>query len=315
MPSFALGTRDPSHVDRFTPGLGGDGTNSPSNLDGVPDLQWRANINPTQSKAEQYNVRVDFNVTANDLIAFSMFRVPQSSDSFNGSPREMNAFHHTQLNEAETVIWNHVFSSSMLNEARANIAGWNWKDLENNPDGPWGLPSIYIQRVDGSGTIGTLQPDNHLDFGIGAPGPVRSEDHRRQEHADQGDEEPHAEDGRRDHAHDVRGHRAMVGAAVVLLQQHVGLPERRAVGRERDVRSAHRRADRLPEGHTADLVRAVRAGRLQGAAEPDGDAAGCGGSASDRSPRQNDNLSSVVLGSGANALTDMALGWEGRSTR
>ena len=99
-----------------------------------------------------------------------MFRVPQSSDSFNGSTREMNAFHHTQLNEAETVIWNRVFSSSMLNEARANVAGWNWKDLENNPEGPWGLPSIYIQRVDGSGTIGTIQPDNHLDFGIGAPG-------------------------------------------------------------------------------------------------------------------------------------------------
>ena len=48
--SFPLGTRDPSHVDRFTPGLGGDGTNSPSNLDGVPDLQWRANINPTEEQ-------------------------------------------------------------------------------------------------------------------------------------------------------------------------------------------------------------------------------------------------------------------------
>ena len=56
--------RDPSHVDRFTPGLGGDGTNNPSNLDGVPDIQWRANVNPTKSKAEQYNVRVDFNATA-----------------------------------------------------------------------------------------------------------------------------------------------------------------------------------------------------------------------------------------------------------
>ncbi len=170
LPSFAVGTRDPSHVDRFTPGLGGDGTNNPSNLDGIADIQWRANVNPTESRAEQYNVRVDFNATARDLIAFSMFRVPQSSDSFNGSTREMNLFHHTQSNEAETVIWNHVFAGSMLNEARANVAGWNWKDLENNPDGPWGLPSVYIQRVDSSGTIGTIQPNNHLDFGIGAPG-------------------------------------------------------------------------------------------------------------------------------------------------
>jgi hypothetical protein len=169
--SFGLGTRDPSHVDRFTPGLGGDGTNSPSNLDGVPDLQWRANIKPSSSKAEQYNLRVDFNVTQNDLVAFSMFRVPQSSDSLNGTAREMNAFHHTQLNEAETVIWNHIFSPGMLNEARANIAGWNWKDLENNPDGPWGLPSVYVQRVDSSATLGTIpNDDNKLSFGIGAPG-------------------------------------------------------------------------------------------------------------------------------------------------
>ena len=169
---FPLGARDPSFVNNFSPGLGGDGTGSPSNLDGVPDMLWLVTGNPTKSTASQYNVRIDFNATANDLLAFSMYRVPQSSDSFNGTTREMNQFHHTQVNEAETIIWNHVFSPTLLNEARANAAGWRWRDFDNNPDGPWGLPSTYIQSVDGSGTIGTLQPDpnNHLDFGIGAPG-------------------------------------------------------------------------------------------------------------------------------------------------
>jgi hypothetical protein len=167
---FPLGARDPSFVDRFSPGLGGDGTGSPSNLDGVPDILWLVTGNPSKSTASQYNVRVDFNATANDLLAFSMYRVPQSSDSINGSTREMNQFHHTQVNEAETIIWNRVFSPTLLNEARANAAGWRWRDLDNNPDGPWGLPSTYIQGVDGSGTIGTVQSNNHLDFGIGAPG-------------------------------------------------------------------------------------------------------------------------------------------------
>ncbi len=198
--SFPLGTRDPSHVDRFTPGLGGDGTNSPSNLDGVPDLQWRASIKPSNSKAEQYNLRVDFNVTQNDLVAFSMFRVPQSSDSLNGTARDMNAFHHTQLNEAETVIWNHVFSPSMLNEARANIAGWNWKDLDNNPEGPWGLPNVHIKRVDSSSTLrddsGRRQQTQLRDRRARA---LRPEDDRREEHADEGDEQPRHQDGRRDH--------------------------------------------------------------------------------------------------------------------
>ena len=126
-------------------------------------------------------------------------------------------------NDAETVLWNRVFSSTLLNEARANLAGWNWKDLKNNPDGPWGLPSLYIQRVDGSGTIGTIRAgDNQLAFGIGAPGEFDQKTYRRQEYADQGMKQPYAEDGRRDHAHDVRGYGALVGAAFVLLQQHVG---------------------------------------------------------------------------------------------
>ena len=167
---FPLGAGDPAFVDRFSPGLGGDGTGSPANLDGVPDILWLVTDNPTESAASQYNVRVDFNATANDLLAFSMYRVPQSSDSFNGSTREMNRFHHTQINEAETLIWNRIFSPSLLNEARANAAGWRWRDLDNNPDGPWGLPSVFIQSIDGSGTIGGIQPNNHLDFGIGAPG-------------------------------------------------------------------------------------------------------------------------------------------------
>ncbi len=167
---FPLGTPDPSFVDRFSPGLGGDGTGSPANLDGIPDILWLVTGNPTKSVNQQYNFRFDYNATSRDLLAFSMFRVPTTTDSLNGSTRAMNQFHHETINEAETILWNHVFSSSLLNEARANAAGWRWRDLENNPDSPWGLPNVYIQRLDGSGTIGNIQDNNHLDMGIGAPG-------------------------------------------------------------------------------------------------------------------------------------------------
>jgi hypothetical protein len=166
---FPLGTRDPSFTGRTSPGLGGDGTGNPSNLDGVPDMVWIANTNPSESTNQQYNVRVDFNATAKDLIAFSMYQVPTSNDSINGSLRDMNQFHNTRDNGAETVLWNRTISPTLLNEVRVNHAGWSWDDLGNNPDGPWGLPSVYIQNVDGSTTLGTIT-DNHLDFGIGAPG-------------------------------------------------------------------------------------------------------------------------------------------------
>jgi hypothetical protein len=168
---FPLGSRDPSFVNNTTPGLGGDGTNNPANLDGIPDIQWLANSNPTKSTAQQFNGRVDFQASEADLIAFSFYRVPTTTDSFNGTIRPMNQFHHEQTNHAETVLWNRVLSSTLLNEARANLAGWYWQDLKNNPDGPWGLPSLYTQNVNGSSTIGTIEgADRQLAFGIGAPG-------------------------------------------------------------------------------------------------------------------------------------------------
>ena len=51
---------------------------------------------------------------------------------------------------------------------------------------------------------------------------VRPVDVRLQGHADEGGQEPHDQDGRRAHADAVRRHLPVVGAAVLLLQQHVG---------------------------------------------------------------------------------------------
>ena len=174
---FPLGTRDPSGVlpdgthDRFNPGLGGNGTGSAANLDGIPDLVFLVNRGPNTSTQTQYNGRVDYNLGAKDLIAGSFYRVPQVSDSFNGTNRPMNAFHHTTINEAETVLWNHTFSPTLLNEARGNAAGWRWKDLENNPNSPWGLPKAFMDNVNCcSGVIGTIHDQSKLDYGIGAPG-------------------------------------------------------------------------------------------------------------------------------------------------
>jgi Carboxypeptidase regulatory-like domain/TonB dependent receptor len=136
----ALGTSDPSFVSQTQPGFG-------SGLDGVADVAFIQSINsPSQNTQVQYNGRIDFNVTSRDLIAFTIYHVPVTSTSINGNgTREMNLFHH-----------------SVINEARVNAAGWRWKDLDNNPQGAWGLPPIVFN------TIGTsLSPNG---FGLGAPG-------------------------------------------------------------------------------------------------------------------------------------------------
>jgi hypothetical protein len=156
---IALGKQDPSFVSPTNPGIG-------SGFDGVADVAFISGINsPSQNTQVQYNGRVDFNLTSRDLIAFSMYYVPVTSTSINGNGvREMNLFHHSVINEAETAIWDHTFSPTLVNEVRINAAGWRWQDLKNNPQGAWGLPPIVIN---GMGAGNGLSVNG---FGLGAPG-------------------------------------------------------------------------------------------------------------------------------------------------
>lgn len=152
--SFALGQFDPSWSASGSPGLGGDGTNDPANLDGVPDLMFVNTINPTTNNQAQYNGRIDFNASSKDLVAFSIYRVPVHNTGYNGPARPMNFFHHDAINEAETALWNHTFSPSLINEARMNAAGWRWNEIKSNPQEPWGLPTDNID------SLGTAGPQN-----------------------------------------------------------------------------------------------------------------------------------------------------------
>ncbi len=155
-----LGAKDPSYVSPTQPGLGGDGTGSPANLDGVPDIFYVSTIAPNTQTAQQFNGRLDFQVTSKDLVAFNIYNVPLDSTTYNGPSRGYNLFHHNQLNYAETLLWNHIFSPTWLNEARVNAAGWKWNEVTSNPQAPVGLPSAKIQTATNAISFGTLQTDN-----------------------------------------------------------------------------------------------------------------------------------------------------------
>src|SRR5262249_35149174 len=155
---------DPSWQSKDIPGLGGDGSGSAANLDGVADIQFLRATSPDISIQEQYNGRLDFQATSKDLLAFSIYRVPTSNDSFTGAYRDMNLFHHTVVNEAETFLWTRTFSPTLLNEVRANAAGWRWQDLANNPNGPWGLPVINFFNLNAPTDA------NNIGEGLGTAG-------------------------------------------------------------------------------------------------------------------------------------------------
>jgi len=136
-------------------GTGGNGTGATSNLDGGPDIAFFSTVQPTNSTHRQYNGRMDFNATSKDLLAFSIYYVPNTSSGLNGNgDRLMNLFNSTYTNRAMTVLWDHTFSPSLLNEVRVNAAGWINKDLASNPNGPFGLPQVSFNVVGSLGNGG-----------------------------------------------------------------------------------------------------------------------------------------------------------------
>lgn len=136
-----------------TPGVGGG-------LDGIPDIAYYNTVNPTDTSQMQFNGRVDADVSAKDHVFFTLYWVPVSKTDYNGPARAMNLWHHSQVNDAFAVEWNHIFSPTLLNEARVNAAGWRWNEVESNPQEPFGLPQDNIS------SIGGASPQY-----FGAPGP------------------------------------------------------------------------------------------------------------------------------------------------
>ena len=158
----ALGTHDPTY---------GGNTNSPgvgSGLDGVADIANYLTVNPTTNSQKQYNGRLDADATRNDHLSFAIYWVPTSSTDYSGTQRAYNLYHHSQINNAFSGIWNHTFSPTFLNEARANAAGWRWNEIKDNPQEPFGLPQDNIGVLNGPGgnNIGSIE----LNY-FGAPGP------------------------------------------------------------------------------------------------------------------------------------------------
>lgn len=150
-----IGTQDLTYGGNSgAPGVGGG-------LDGVPDVGFYNTVNPTTTSQNQFNGRLDADLTDKDKLAFAIYWVPVSSTFYNGPIRPENLWHHSQVNDAFSLIWDHTFSPTLLNQARANAAGWRWNEIASNPQEPFGLPQDNILNIG---------PNGGFQY-FGAPGP------------------------------------------------------------------------------------------------------------------------------------------------
>jgi hypothetical protein len=136
-----LGKQDPTASGTANnPGIG-------SGLTNVADIADYITVNPSSTYYRQFVGRADANVTKKDHLSFTIYWVPQGFTQDQNGDRAYNLYTRNQVNDAFSVIYNHTFSSSFLNEARANAAGYRWNEITSNPQAPFGLPNANVVDV------------------------------------------------------------------------------------------------------------------------------------------------------------------------
>ncbi len=128
-----------------TPGVPQPGTGG--GLDGIPDIQFAQLVIPDKNTAQQFNTRIDYQVTKDDLVAFSMYFVPNTrtfNDAWANRGRPALDFTSARRNTVGTLLWTRTLSPTMINEARFNVTRWYFDEVDSNPKIGWGIPKSIV---------------------------------------------------------------------------------------------------------------------------------------------------------------------------
>jgi hypothetical protein len=125
------------------------GTNTGGGLDNIPDVDYAQVELPQQARGNQYNYRVDYQLSPKDLIASSAYFSKLSTVSVTGtSPGALQASTiFKPLNSSATLIYVHTFSPSWLNEARVNYTRFADNALKDGGNAVnYGIPYDNVQN-------------------------------------------------------------------------------------------------------------------------------------------------------------------------
>ncbi|MBS1798115.1 MAG: TonB-dependent receptor [Acidobacteria bacterium] len=131
------------------------GTTRGSGFDGIADFQWANLVNPYSFRGNQFNTRIDYQITQKDRFTVSSYIVPFNQTAANGDhqSRPQSDVISKRLSFSLGFIYNRTISTNMVNEARFNITRWGFDEVTSNPSASFGLPRVQIEGLWDAGRI------------------------------------------------------------------------------------------------------------------------------------------------------------------
>ncbi|MDQ5836834.1 MAG: carboxypeptidase regulatory-like domain-containing protein [Acidobacteriota bacterium] len=118
-------------------------------LDGIPDIEFAQLSVPTISRGNQFNPRLDFNLTQKDTLTFSSYvsRFSGLGGDAPGRSRPMGDVTTAPQNLFGMLTYTHVLSNTMINEARFNATRFAFNEIQSSSTTNFGIPRIEIEDL------------------------------------------------------------------------------------------------------------------------------------------------------------------------
>src|SRR6266850_6514240 len=117
--------------------------------DGIPDIQFAQLSVPTISRGNQFNPRVDFNLTQKDTLTFSSYvsRFRGLGGDAAGRSRPMGDVTTAPQNLFGMLTGARIISSNKTNELRFNATRFAFDELKSSSETNFGIPRIEIETL------------------------------------------------------------------------------------------------------------------------------------------------------------------------
>ncbi|PYS25256.1 MAG: hypothetical protein DMF72_02275 [Acidobacteria bacterium] len=117
--------------------------------DGIPDIEFAQLAVPTISRGNQFNPRIDLNVTKKDTLTFSSYisRFAGTGADAAGRSRPMGDITTAPQNLFGMATWSRTISSTKTNEARFNATRFSFNEIASSSNTNFGIPRIEIETL------------------------------------------------------------------------------------------------------------------------------------------------------------------------